>query len=145
MTHRKAGICTIAALVALAAFLAGCANILVREESDVLRLRVEKLLNAKVARDWGTVYELLDPAFRQKVSKIAFLNRPRNIVFKGFKIKDLQLLPSGKEAKVNVIYTISMRGFVFKNAPEVQRWVQTEGNWYLKMIPHANPFKHKES
>lgn len=143
MILKKMRFLTPVVLTVLAAFLAGCASLPVRNRTGLLRLRAEQIMKAKVAGDWATVYDILEPAFRGKVPKKAFVNRTRNILFKGFKIKELQLMPSGKQATIKAAYDISMRGYDFKDAPEVQHWVFEEGQWYLKMKPHANPVKNK--
>ena len=119
----------------------GCATLSSpKDEKELLRGRVVQFMTAKVAGQWDSVYDFLDPAFRMKVSKKDFLSRQRKITFKSFEIRKLEILPSVKEARVEISSDISMQGYDFKNALEVQHWVDVDNKWYLKIKEPPNPF-----
>jgi uncharacterized protein YchJ len=101
---------------------------------------VAQLMNAKIAGKWDLAYHFFDPDFRKKLSKKDFISRPRGAVFKGFEIRKLEILPSGKEARVEVNNHLSMMGYDLKSIPEVQHWVKVKGQWYLKSKPNNTPF-----
>ncbi len=122
--------------------LMGCTTVQVKNPQDSLLPRVQKLAQAKIRGDWATVYSLLAPSSKRRLPEAAFVNRKRGIQFKTFKIKDIHLAPSQKEAVVKVLWEISMGGYDFKNAPELQSWVYVDGTWYLKMKKPTNPFKN---
>jgi uncharacterized protein YchJ len=120
----------------------GCATLSTRKEKDLLRDRVAQLMNAKMAGKWDLAYDFFDPDFRISVSKKDFTSLQRKTVFKGFEIRKLEILPSGKEARVEINNHISMMGYDLKNAPEVQHWVKVDGRWYVKVKAHNTPFGH---
>ena len=143
MIRRNTKTFILAALVAFMTLSSGCATLSPGKEKDLLRDRVAQLMNAKIAGKWDLAYDFFDPAFRIKVLKREFTSRQRKTVFKNFEIRKLEILPSGKEAKVEIKNHISIMGYDFKNAPKVQHWIKVGGQWYLKVKAHTNPFGHK--
>ncbi len=53
-------------------------------------------MNAKIAGKWDLAYDFFDPDFRIRVLKKDFTSLQRKTVFKGFEIRKLEILPSGK-------------------------------------------------
>lgn len=97
------------------------------------------MMDAKIAGDWGLVYDFYAPTSRPKAST-GESSPARGISFKGYTIENLEILESGKEARVRISNDISMQGFDFKNAPEVQHWVKAKGKWYLG-VKASSPMK----
>lgn len=123
-------------------FSIGCAFFPPQRPEESLQKRVEGLMQAKIDGKWDVVYTFYDASFRNAVSKENFANRTRNLRFKGFKIEEIEMLPSSKEARVKVGMDISLQGFDFKDAPKNQHWIKEEGKWFLKVQPSRdNPFK----
>jgi hypothetical protein len=98
------------------------------------------MMDAKVAGKWDLVYDLYDPATRPKASGEGSSPAGRNI-FEGYVIESLEILESGEEARVEISNDISIQGFDFKGAPEVQRWVKVKGKWYFSRKKNAFPIK----
>jgi hypothetical protein len=107
---------------------------------ETLKKRVEGLMGARIQGNWAEVYDFYDSAFRETISREDFDNHPRNMLFKSFRIEEIEILPSGEEATVKVRMDFSARGYDFKDAPENQQWIKQEGQWFLKVRPRKNPF-----
>jgi len=119
----------------------GCASFpqqISKEES--LRKRIDTLMQAKINGKWDIVYDHYDSSYRKTLPREQFANRSRSMQFKNFSIETIEILPSGKEAKVKVKSDISLQGFDFKGAPENQQWIEENGQWFLKVKPQKNPF-----
>jgi hypothetical protein len=126
---------------ALISFLCGCATLSSsKDEENVLRDRVVQMMDAKITGNWDLVYNYYDPAFRSRTSKGEFTSENR-ILFKAYAIQKLEIFPSGKEARVEISNDISMQGFDFKDAPEIQQWVNVDGKWYYKVRSLPVPIK----
>lgn len=144
LNRKRNSIFAALAFLTMLCFGCGCAKCTLvpvgkMDEKDLLKDNVTQLMDAKVAGKWDVVYDFCDPAFRQKMSKSDYL-RGKKLQFKGYTIRNLEILPSGNEANVEISNQISMEGYDFNNAPEVQHWVKTDGKWYLKAKEKANPF-----
>ncbi len=111
-----------------------------QKPEELLRKRVMELMQAKIGGKWDVVYTFYDSNFRNATSKESFLNRPRKMSFKNITIEKIEILPSGKEAKVEVKSDVTMQGFDFKGAPSKQHWIKEEDMWFQKVNPKMNPF-----
>jgi hypothetical protein len=114
-------------------WVSSCSTLPFRSSEDALRIRVEEMMNARIDDDWGKVYDYLDSAYRNKMSKKNFLNIKREIDYTNYKIESIEILPSGKEAMAQVKQSISIKVFDFKDQPEKQQWVKEGFSWYLKV------------
>ena len=131
MIQRVTKIFVFCVSVAFIAFACGCATLSSqKDEKNVLRGRVAQMMDAKIAGDWGLVYDFYASTARPKASTEES-TPARGVVFKDYVIENLEILESGDEARVEISYGISMQGFDFEDAPEVQRWVKVKGRWYL--------------
>ena len=131
MTQRVTKIFVFYVSVTFIAFVCGCATLSSpKDQNDVLRDRVVRMMDAKIAGNWGLVNDFYAPTSRPKASTEES-TPARGVVFKGYVIENLEILESGEEARVEISYDISMQGFDFEDAPEVQRWVKVKGKWYL--------------
>lgn len=138
----KRNILIFSAIVVFAVLSYGCATLSAPAGKKAsLKDRVNQLMNARITGNWDVVYDISDSAFRKKVHRKEFASRPRKLQFKSFEIRKIEILPSGSEATVDVRNEISMGGYVFKNAPEIQNWVKVDDTWYLKIKAPKNPFK----
>ena len=128
-------------LGAFIAFVSGCATLSSpRNEEDVLIDRVVQMMDAKVAGKWDLVYDFYDPAIRPKAPGEGSPPAGRNI-FEDYVIESLEILESGEEARVEISNDISVQGFDFKGAPEVQHWVKVKRKWYYSGKKGASPVK----
>ena len=126
---------------AVIALVCGCATLpFPKDEGEELRDRVVRMMEAKTTGNWDLVYDYYDPAFRSSTSKGEFTSKNR-ILFKAYTIQKMEILPSGKEARVEISNDISMQGFDFKDAPETQHWVNIDGKWYYKVRSLPVPIK----
>ncbi len=105
---------------------------------EALRARVADLMEAKMAADWGKVYNFYDPEYKEKISKDKFLGLNRSLTFLDYTIKEIEVEPSGDAATVNVEVGFSSYGFDF-NALEIQHWIRKEGTWYQKIEIKKTP------
>lgn len=111
-----------------------------QSQDELLRKRVEELMQAKADGKWDVVHGLYDANFRKSVSESSFANQPRKMRFKSFTIEKLEILPSGTEAVVEVKSNVEMQGFEFKGAVNKQHWIKEGEQWFQKVKPRANPF-----
>ena len=103
-----------------------------------LEKRVKTMMDAKIEGDWGVVYDHFCEGYRNKISRVKFINRPR-ISFEGYQIKTITLAQDKLSAEVEVDVTFSSRGFTFKDAKNNQHWLFQGNNW-CQEVP-ANAFK----
>jgi uncharacterized protein YchJ len=131
MIKRVTRIFTLSLVAAFAAFVCGCATLpSSKDEENALRDRVVQMMDAKIAGNWDRVYDFYDPASRPKAS-VEDGSTGKGVIFKGYAIEKIEILESGKEARVETRNDITMQGFDFKDAPDVQRWVKVKGKWYF--------------
>jgi len=141
MTQRVTRTLVFFMLGTFVALACGCATLSTPEDEEkVLRDRVVQMMDAKIAGNWSLVYDFYDPASRPNASTGEGAPA-RGIIFKDYVIKSLEILEPGKEARVEISNDISMSGFDFKDAPEVQRWVKVKGKWYLGVKKATSPMK----
>jgi uncharacterized protein YceK len=127
----------IVVLIFLGLVISGCATFEPTSPQKAIRERVEKLMDAKMNNDWATVYDLLSPAYREKVSKDGFVQKSRGLMFTGYTIDSIEIKPSGDKAVVELTYSVNMRGFEFKDNPETQQWVKKGWHWYMDLEPKS--------
>ncbi|RJP35875.1 MAG: hypothetical protein C4548_16970 [Desulfobacteraceae bacterium] len=113
-------------------FLQACAGMPFKSPEEALRQRVDTMMNAKTADDWGTVYDLMDSSYRKRMTKENFLKINREMRFSNYRFDSLEIHPSGDMAEVKVKYDMSVKVFDFKDQVETQQWVREWGRWYLK-------------
>lgn len=131
MIRRVTRIFMLSLVAAFVAFVCGCATLSSsKDEENALRDRVVQMMDAKIAGNWDLVYDFYDPASRPKAS-VEDSSTAKGVIFKGYAIEKIEILESGKEARVETRNDISMQGFDFKDAPDVQRWVKVKGEWYF--------------
>lgn len=104
------------------------------DPNESLRARAEALWNAKVAEDWGRVFEFEDPNARQEWNKDEFVawskeNEP-------FKIQSFELgkvQADGEMGWVEVNYNTLIRRFESLPARDAklwQKWRNVDGTWH---------------
>jgi hypothetical protein len=134
----------------LTALIAGCASFPFKSDEEVIRERVEGLMNAKISNDWGKVYDYYSADFKKTKEKSSFASMNRGLYFTKYTINSIEIEPSKKEAKVKITYNANMKGMDFKDNPETQTWIKEGWNWYqfidlseqnLMNIPAKKPLK----
>ena len=103
-----------------------------QSDEEDLRQRVKGMMEAKVADDWGKVYDFQIPEYKQRVSKEKFLGISRKMSVLSYSIESVEMAPSGKKAAVKVKFSASVRGFEFSGVINTQQWIKTNGAWYEK-------------
>ncbi len=121
------------AVVMVSFCIQACAVMPLKSPEEALRQRVEQLMNAKAADDWGRVYDLLDSSYRKQITKPDFLDLKRKIQFSNYQFESLAIDPSGNMADVMVKFDWGMGTFVFKDQTETQKWIREDGDWYWIM------------
>jgi hypothetical protein len=129
----KRGWIVILMMMLSAVWLCSCSTLPFRSPEENLRIRVDEMMNARVNDDWGKVYDYLDSGYRNRISKTNFLNIRREMDITSYKIESIEVLPSGKEATVQVKQNISIKVFDFKDQVEKQQWVKDGFSWHLKV------------
>jgi hypothetical protein len=122
---------------------AGCAALTpITAKQETLDERVKNYMQAQIDGKWDRAWSFFDSSSRAKVTRESYVNRPRNLSYKGFGIEEITVLPSGDQAAVKVRIDISFMGYDFKDAPQKQEWVKEKGEWFVKSEPQSqkNPF-----
>jgi uncharacterized protein YceK len=116
------------------AILSGCATLLSpKDEKEVLTSRLSQMMNAKMAGEWAKAYDYYTPEFRQVVSKTNFGDKSlERVRYGGYTIGNISIADSGNQAQIELTCDISMKGFDFANAPQIQQWKKVGGNWYYQ-------------
>lgn len=130
--------------------LAGCATLQEKKHSQSLEKRVSEYMQAQIDRKWDKVYTFFDSSYRKTVSQESFAQTPRNIAFKAFKVEEIKVSPSENQATVKVKIDIEFQSFTFPDAPQTQKWIKENGNWFLKKVKqqmtpfslHIRPAQH---
>jgi hypothetical protein len=117
--------------IVLSALIAGCASFPFKSNEEVIRERVEGMMNAKINNDWGKVYDYYCSSYKKTKEKGSFASLNRGLYFSKFTINSIEVQPSNDEAKVKITYDAIMKGMDFKNNIETQTWVKEGWNWYL--------------
>jgi len=114
----------------LTALISGCASFPFKSDEEVIRERVEGLMNAKIENNWGKVYDYYSSSYKKTKEKNSFASMNRGLYFTKFTINSVEIQPSNKEAKVKITYDAVMKGMDFKNTVETQTWIKEGWNWY---------------
>ena len=122
--------------------VSGCAHFITRPGSEAaLRDLVSKEWQAKINKEWGTVYDLASSKFRKSTKRDQFLRGCRLDV-KGFSISNLEISPDKKQATVTVRFDIQQMGHLFKGMQLKETWLLEDGTWHLDMpVKTRSPFE----
>ena len=122
--------------------MSGCAHFIAKTGSEAaLRDLVSKEWQAKIDKEWGTVYELTSSEFRKSIKRDQFLRGCRMDV-KSFTIATLEISPDKKRATVTVSFDIQQMGHLFKGMRLKETWLLEDGRWYLDMpVKTRSPFE----
>ena len=140
-------ILSVAASVLLFVMAAGCAALFPPPSRDALAERVKQYMQAQMDEKWDHTYAFFDAATREKTPREQYVARTRKgkVSFSGFEIEEITVLPSGTEATVKVRIDISVMGFNFKRAPQTQKWVVENGEWFVNSEPQkGTPFGERK-
>ena len=120
----------------LATFAPACVHLTGSDISDetILKNRINRVWEAKLKKDWNTVYDLCCLEYKQAVSRKQFL-KGANLEVVRFEITDLQIFPEEKRAEVTISFDITYMSFQFKDSKTKEQWVWEDGNWFLKLKP----------
>ncbi|GEM_PF-3169779 len=137
--HRPSAILVSSALVLvlLAAACASKATSGASAREEKLTQAATTLWDAKVKKDWGTVYDLTTAAYKQRVTKADFLASSL-VEIKAYTIKKVTIDQTGDTAQVEVAATIAQAGFDFPAAIK-DKWQLENGSWHY--VPATVPLK----
>jgi len=123
--------------------LTGCAAIWPLGSKQVpLEDRINNFMQAQVDRNWSQAYSFFDSDSRENIIQEEFMSQSRKISFTGFRIEEIDMLPSADRATVKVRIDLLFMGFEFKGdkgGPQTQQWVKEKGAWFVKAPAHQNP------
>jgi len=109
---------------------AACAHIAMGPPSEEkLMQNVKKVWDAKVNKDWGTVYDMATEAYKKSIERDAFI-KASNLQISDFSIKEAKMSESGNEGQSVVNYNIVQMGFKFNNTAR-EKWIWEGGEWRL--------------
>ncbi|MBE9569137.1 MAG: hypothetical protein IMF11_00790 [Proteobacteria bacterium] len=122
--------------------VSGCAHFITSPGSEAaLRDIVSKEWQAKIDKEWGTVYELTSSKFRKSIKRDQFLRGCRLDV-KSFTIANLEISPDKKQATVTVRFDIQQMGRLFKGMQLKETWIWEDCEWRLDLpTKPISPFK----
>jgi hypothetical protein len=129
--------------------MAGCAGLSsLTPKQETLEERVKNYMQAQIDGKWDLAYSFFDASSREKITRESYVNRSRNLSYKGFAIEETTVLPSGDQATVKVSIDLSFMGYDFKRAPQTQNWVKEKGTWFVnspsqKTTPFSRQKKQK--
>lgn len=92
--------------------------------------------DAKVSKDWNTVYDMMCSAYKKKVKQSTFV-RGALIDIKDYVVLDLNVDDEKGEAFSTVSFTMASRGLNF-SMKITDSWVRENGRWRLN--PSRLPF-----
>lgn len=129
-------------MLGIALLVNGCAHFITRTGSEAaLRDLVSKEWQAKIDKEWGTVYDLTSSKFRKSIKRDQFLSGCRLDV-KSFTIANLEISPDKKRATVTVSFDIQQMGHLFKGMRLKETWLLEDGTWHLDMpVKTRSPFE----
>nr|WP_320051351.1 hypothetical protein [uncultured Desulfuromonas sp.] len=120
-------------LILMLVTLSGCSTLLhSQKNSQALQKRIQVAMEARLAGQWGVVYDSFWQTYRDKVTRDSFLSRSR-VTFKSYRIGTITVAEDGKSAEAEVWASIEMRGFTFPEAQQTQIWLYEKGNWYQRV------------
>ena len=129
-------------MLGIAFLMSGCAHFTARSGSEAaLSDLVSKEWQAKIDKEWGTVYELTSSEFRKSIKRDQFLRGCRMDV-KSFTIANLEISPDKKRATVTVRFDTQQMGHLFKGMRLKETWLLEDGTWHLDMpVKTRSPFE----
>lgn len=134
-----------AAYALILSLSAGCASLSPINPKQALEERVGNYMQARTDGEWNKVYTFFDPSYRERVSLESFVHTPKNILFKTFKVEEINVSPSENQATVKLRIDIALQGVTFPDAPQTQHWIKESGEWFLKKAGQKmNPFTKQE-
>jgi hypothetical protein len=109
-----------------------------REDETILAQRVEQFWKARETKDWGSLYRLLEPAYRARESEQEFLKRRPIYLYLSHKPEWMEVgkgSGSGR-SKINYSYKYddpSVSKMAAQEAMAIEEWVRINGEWFRRM------------
>ena len=95
-------------------------------------------LSVTEALDWGAIYDMLDPVFREKTPKEDFLRGTSRFLFLSHAVDWLEVTGRGARVKVSFLQKLN-DPTLHKLDPEamatVEPWIKIDGEWFRDMNP----------
>ena len=107
-----------------------------KSSEDELRSAVITVWDAKVEKDWNTVYDMMCSTYKEKVKQNTFVSGAL-IDIKDYVVLDLNVGDEKGEASSTVSFTTAYMGFNFP-MKITDSWVRENGQWRLN--PSILPF-----
>ncbi len=99
---------------------------------DALRQRITMEWEAKVKKDWGTVYDLMVGICKDTIDRNRFIQKA-NVNVQDFAIKEVRILEYGRKAQAVVDYRIKQMNFGF-TVTSREEWLWENGDWHLNLM-----------
>jgi hypothetical protein len=125
--------------VILLMLTSGCSLYLMKANSEeALKQRAQRVWEAKMKGDWGTVYDMADSKFRQGTSREQFMTGSK-LVVKGFTITEAKVSADSKEGIVTVKFKTMVMTYNLEPILK-ENWVFEDGAWRLKLSDQKTLF-----
>ena len=122
--------------------LIGCNSLSsIIKKPQTLEERVNAYMQTKIDNRWDLAYSFFDSASKKQLTKEQYSFRPRQFSYTGFRIEDINILPSGDRATVKVRIDMLFMGYAFKGDEgklQRQEWVKEKGRWYVVRNPQPS-------
>jgi hypothetical protein len=99
------------------------------DEAQVLSERARIAWEARIKKDWKTVYEFLDPATRKRVTLDKFLAVDKPLVFDTYKLGKVKVDKDEGSVVITASYHLAKYPFS-KEESFSTAWKKLEGVWY---------------
>jgi hypothetical protein len=129
-------------MLILSAGCAGLFSITVPQES--LEERIKNYMQAQIDQEWDHAYEFFDSSSRRKIARESYVYRTRTLGYTGFRMEEINMLPSEDQATVKVRIDVMAMSFNFRGVSQTQNWVKEKGGWFVKSEQQKNPFVTQE-
>jgi len=103
-----------------------------------LRERVSKFWSDRLVSDWGGNYDLLDPFYKKRITRDAYISSQFKTIYHAFQIKDIKITEN--TASVTINYTLEVPEFISASGKNLkvpkrdevitEEWIWYDGDWF---------------
>ncbi|MDY6974344.1 MAG: hypothetical protein SV775_18820 [Thermodesulfobacteriota bacterium] len=111
------------------------------DSEEALNKRVQRLWEARVKGDGGTIYDMSDKKFRKSIPRERCLNRGTLNVIK-YNIVKVEVVEKGREGSAMVFFETIRMGHRLEISIK-EMWIFEDGKWHLKRSDLRTPFGDK--
>ena len=119
-------------------------------EETILAKRIEQFWAAREAQDWSTVYQLLEPAYRARVSAQEFQEKRAKYLYSSHRLVWTEVQKEQGNGRGKVIFTRKLNDLhLSKMDPmdtvTIEEWVKVDDEWFRRVVaPPEAPVNQTE-